>query len=157
MKNLYLSIFLVLFLCSSAESCDQTNPVCVASKIYESTASFRTEGTKKYYCEDNLVSYDFAVALGKSLSKTMKENGINYFKQAFHDFGNLKYKITHYKSNLFLVTVSGRAKAGFTGTDIEKELKEDKTFYLRKEEDSGEYCFPNQLTIPKRSANTYEP
>jgi hypothetical protein len=54
MKNLCLSMFIVLFIYSSAESCDQT--ACVASKIFESTVSFRTEGTKKYYCEDNIVS-----------------------------------------------------------------------------------------------------
>lgn len=154
MKNLCLSMFIVLFIYSSAESCDQTDPACVASKIFESTVSFRTEGTKKYYCEDNIVSYDFAVAAGKSMSKTMKDQGIDYFKQVHHDFENVKYKIIHEKSNRFLIKVFGTVKAGFTGTGFSKELKVDETFYLHKEKDSDKYCFPNQLKIQKNTADS---
>lgn len=154
MKNLCLSMFIVLLIYSSAESCDQTDPACVASKIFESTVSFRTEGTKKYYCEDNIVSYDFAVAAGKAMSEAMKDQGIDYFRQAYHDFENVKYKIIHEKSNRFLVKVSGSVKAGFAGTGFSKELKVDETFYLHKEKDSDKYCFPNQLKIQKSTADS---
>jgi hypothetical protein len=83
----------------------------------------------------------------------MKDQGIDYFRQAYHDFENVKYKIIQEKSNRFLVKASGSLKAGFTGTGFSKELKVDETCYLHKEKNSDKYCFPNQLKIQKNTAN----
>ncbi len=81
------------------------------------------------------------------MSKVMKERGIDYFEQSYHDFKNVHYDVKQQESNLFLVTVSGSAIAGFSGTDFETTVEANGDFFLIKDNSSGEFCFPNQLKI----------
>ena len=152
MKTIVSILTVFALFCSGALCCDQTDPICVASKIYEAGATFQTEGVKKYYCEDNLELYEVGLLLAKSMEKTMKAQGIDYFKQVYHDFSNVKYEIKEIDPSRVIVNVSGKCTAGFKNTDFETTLEVKESFYLIKPKGSENYCFPKNGKINNKSS-----
>lgn len=147
MKSVLLSLLFVFTLFDFAISCDQTDPICVGSKVYESGVTFRMEGMKKYYCEENSVVYKISKLVAASMEKEMKKRGIDYFSQAYHDFTKVKYSIEEVSEDNVIVHVSGSITAGYKGTEFETVVEVDESFYLKKKQGTDDYCFADDGKI----------
>lgn len=153
MKSILLSLLCVFTLFDYAISCDQSDPVCVGAKVYESGVTFRMKGMKKYYCEENSVVYKISTLVAASMEKTMKKRGIDYFSQAYHDFTKVKYSIEQVSEENVIVHVSGSITGGYKGTEFESVVEVDESFYLKKRQGTHDYCMPDDGKINKPSRN----
>ncbi len=83
----------------------------------------------------------------------MRERGIDYFSQAYHDFRKVKYTIEEVGSGKVIVHVSGAITAGYKGTGFETVVEVDESFYLKKKKGTDDYCRPDdgKINNPARS------
>ncbi len=134
--------FLIFFIFSQNEvvfSEDYSEAINIAKKVFEGGATLRSDDLSEYYCDNSKNMISFARDARKSILDFYEKNGIDYYKQEFHDFSRLEYELIKNDNYIFIVKVEGVAIQGFKDTDFLKKTKINKKLKILKNSDG--YCY----------------
>jgi hypothetical protein len=141
MKSILICVFLLLFSSHPALSCDKKELICVASTVFEKGVVFRHPELKEFYCEESIPIWEFSVKATEIAIEKFKEQGIDYYKQEFHDFSELRYDPIEIKKGIYFVKITGNTVFGFKGTNFKTKKETNSSVILMKDQESGEFCY----------------
>lgn len=139
MNTTFLILMIVLLFSTGACCCDQTEPECVASKIYESNVHFKTSGLEKFYCAED----HHALELKKVMADKIKEKdkGKKFkFSDIVFDFEGVNYDLSIKADNTAAVKITGELTGAIEGSDFRKVQKVNQEIILHKRAGAWLYC-----------------
>ncbi len=141
MNRTFLQIIFLLFLQTPALACDRQDPVCVASTLYEKTATFRYIEIKEYFCQSNEKAFFYGVKASEAAVAELKKQNLDFETQGISDFGQLRYQTIPIDQDSVVVKISGKGILGFNDPPMLKHIDVYSLYYLIKE-DGKNYCLP---------------